>query len=92
MKNECNARKESLKSQDDPCASYKVMAFIIPFLAVTLSGVICKSHSVIIAPTIGLLAGATGFGLYSAIKFLVRSLRSVLAFEHEQVKIAERWQ
>lgn len=74
------------------CKNYQVMAFIIPFLAMTLAGAFCKDSCVATAPTIGLLAGATGFGLYRSIKFILRSVRLALAFNYEQGQIAETWQ
>lgn len=74
------------------CSNYQVMAFIVPFLAVTLAGAICKDHCVVVAPTIGLMAGATGIVLYRSIKYVLRSVRLALAFHYEQGQIAERWQ
>ncbi len=59
------------------CQFYRLMAFVVPFMALTITGLVCQSYSIIVAPTIGLLAGCTSFGLYSAIKFL-RTVRATV--------------
>jgi hypothetical protein len=69
--------KRYSNSDGQPCHFYKLMAFVIPFLAITLAGVLCRNHSWLLAPTMGFMAGASGFGLYSAIKFILHTIRGM---------------
>ncbi|MBX3135828.1 hypothetical protein KF707_06300 [Candidatus Obscuribacterales bacterium] len=78
------------KSPDDfgneSCQFYPLMAFVVPFMALTITGLVCQSYSIIVAPTIGLLAGCTSFGLYSAIKSTLRSVRATVPIRVDRVE------
>jgi len=77
------------------CNSHKAMAFVIPFLVMTVSALTCKHQPVMIATTIGFLAGASGFILYSSIKAVLRTIRTTRttqSFEVEPQKVAETCQ
>lgn len=76
--------------QGKSCSSSRVTAFVIPFLVITVSNVVCHGYSIEVSSTMGLLAGAASFGLYSAIKSGMRAMRASKGFDCEQVKVAER--
>lgn len=85
-----NSTHYCLESKGKSCSSSRVMAFVIPFSVITVSSVACHNHSMIIATTLGFLAGTFGFGLYGAMKATLRKVRTANSFQYEQIKIAER--
>ena len=84
-----NSTHNCEQPQAKSCSSSRLMAFVIPFLVITGSNVVCHGYSIQISSTMGLLAGAASFGLYSAIKSILRTVRAERRFEYEQVKVAE---
>ena len=85
----CNSTHNCEETQGKSCSSSRVMAFIIPFLVVSVSSVSCHGNSMMVALTIGLLADAFGFGLYSLIKTVLRKRRAIATVQHETIKVAE---
>jgi hypothetical protein len=71
---------------NESCQFYRLMAFIVPFMALTITGLVCQSYSLIVAPTIGFLAGLTSFGLYSAIKTILRTTRATVPVRVNRVE------
>lgn len=60
----------------ESCYLYRLLAFILPFMAMTFTGLVCQNYSAFVASTVGVLAGVTSFGLYSMIKFTLKSMRT----------------
>jgi hypothetical protein len=68
--------KAETTDERESCNLYRLLAFTLPFMVMTFCGVICKNYSVLVASTVGALAGATSFGLYSMIKLTLKYSRS----------------
>lgn len=83
-------KKETGKGNES-CPCYRLMAFVVPFMSITIVGLVCQNYSVLVASTLGLLAGATGFGLYSAIKLTLRTARASRSSRLPQVEVIEQW-
>ncbi len=88
-KSASNSTHNCEQPQGHSCSSSRVMAFVIPFLVITASNLVCHGYSLEISSTMGLLAGAASFGLYSAIKSIMRSIRAARRFKYEQARVVE---
>lgn len=86
----CVSEKET-DGRNTSCQFYRLMAFVVPFTVMTFTGLVCQNYSVIVAPTVGLLAGATSFGLYSLIKLTLRTARAAKPVRVKKVEVIEQW-
>jgi hypothetical protein len=75
-KSACNSTHNCNEPQAKSCSSSRLMAFVIPFTVITASNALCHQNCMLVSSTMGLLAGAAGFGLYSLIKSTLRKMRA----------------